>query len=299
MVKKGVILCGGLGTRFLPITKAVPKEMLPIIDRPVVDYIVDEAVNSGIKEILIIISPNKDCIKEYYQPNPELYQKLMESGKQDYARVIDQIPQKANVSFDVQYIPKGSGDALLIAQEFVSGEPFALMLGDDVMYNDQNPVVKQLISVYEKYQKTVLGVQRRTPPEIFRYGVIDILERLEPDVYDMKGILEKPSSVDDLTSDLATLGRYILTPEIFEILKKTPLGINNELQLTDGINLLAQQSGALAYVFEGRRYDMGNKLGSLEAITEYALRDQELGKAYKEYLTELLKNIQKVFFKTN
>ena len=292
MVTKGVILCGGLGTRFLPITKAVPKEMLPIIDRPVVDYIVDEAVNSGIKEILIIISPNKDCIKEYYQPNPELYQKLMESGKYDYARVIDQIPKKAKISFDVQYIPKGSGDALLIAQEFVGGEPFALMLGDDVMYNDQNPVIKQLISVYEKYQKTVLGVQRRTPPEIFRYGVIDVLTQLEPDVYDMKGILEKPSSAEDLTSDLATLGRYIITPEIFEILKRTPLGINNELQLTDGLNLLAKQSGALAYVFEGRRYDMGNKLGSLEAITEYALRDQELGQAYKEYLKELLKNIQ-------
>lgn len=291
MVKKGVILCGGLGTRFLPITKAVPKEMLPIIDRPVVDYIVDEAVNSGIKDILIIISPNKDCIKDYYQPNAELSEKLMASGKEDYARIINAIPKKANISFDVQYVAKGSGDALLIAQDFVNGEPFALMLGDDVMYNDQNPVTKQLINIYQKYQKTVLGVQRRTPPEIFRYGVIDILQQLEQDVYEMKGILEKPSSEDDLTSDLATLGRYILTPEIFTVLKDTPLGINNELQLTDGINILARQSGALAYVFEGRRYDMGNKLGSLEAITEYALRDQEFGKAYKEYLTKLLNEI--------
>ncbi|HEY8443741.1 MAG TPA: UTP--glucose-1-phosphate uridylyltransferase [Clostridia bacterium] len=291
MIKKGVILCGGLGTRFLPITKAVPKEMLPIIDRPVVDYIVDEAVSSGITDIMIIISPNKDCIKEYYQPNPELSQKLKESGKHEYARIIDAISQKANISFDVQYVPKGSGDALLIAQEFVGGEPFALMLGDDVIYNDAEPVAKQLINVYQKYQKPVLGVQRRQPPEIFRYGVIDVLQQLEDDVYSMKGIMEKPTSVDQLTSDLATLGRYVLTPKIFEVLKKTPLGLNNELQLTDGINILAKQSGAIAYVFKGRRYDMGNKLGSLEAITEYALRDAEFGKAYRDYLIELMKNI--------
>ncbi|HEY8423767.1 MAG TPA: UTP--glucose-1-phosphate uridylyltransferase [Clostridia bacterium] len=291
MIKKCVILCGGLGTRFLPITKAVPKEMLPIIDRPVVDYIVDEAVNSGIKDILIIISPNKDCIKEYYNPNPELYQKLIETGKPDYAEIIDAISKKANISFDVQYIPKGSGDALLIAQDFIKGEPFALMLGDDVIYNAQNPVINQLAKVYEKYQKSVLGVQRRQPPEIFRYGVIDVKEQLEDNVYSMKGVLEKPSSAEELRSDLATLGRYILTPEIFDVLKVTPLGINNELQLTDGINILAKQSGALAYVFEGRRYDMGNKLGSLEAITEYALRDNELGKAYKEYLKKLVNEL--------
>lgn len=290
MVKKAVILCGGLGTRFLPITKAVPKEMLPIIDRPVVDYIVDEAVNSGIKDILIIISPNKDCIKEYYQPNRELSDKLRSGGKNDYADIIDAISQKANISFDVQYTPKGSGDALLIAQDFVGGEPFVLMLGDDVIYNDQYPVAKQLIDCYQKYQKTVLGVQRRQPPEIFRYGVIDAIEQLEENAYSMKGILEKPSSVDQLTSDLAALGRYVLTPEIFDVLKETPLGLNNELQLTDGINILAKQSGAIACVFEGRRYDMGNKLGSLEAITEYALRNEEFGQAYKEYLLDLLKN---------
>ncbi|HEY8423755.1 MAG TPA: sugar phosphate nucleotidyltransferase, partial [Clostridia bacterium] len=171
------------------------------------------------------------------------------------------------------------------------GEPFVLMLGDDVIYNDQYPVAKQLIDCYQKYQKTVLGVQRRQPPEIFRYGVIDAIEQLEENAYSMKGILEKPSSVDQLTSDLAALGRYILTPEIFEILKKTPLGINNELQLTDGINILAKQYGAVAYAFEGRRYDMGNKLGSLEAITEYALRDSEFGNKYKEFLLNLVKKI--------
>lgn len=290
MIEKGVILCGGLGTRFLPITKSVAKEMLPIIDRPVVDYIVDEAVNSGIKDILIIISPNKDCIKEYYKENKELTKKLLDTGKSEYAEIVQAISKKANISFEVQYVPKGSGDALLIAQKFVDNKPFALMLGDDVIYNDENPVIGQLAKVFEKYQRTVLGVQRRQPPEILRYGVIDVLSQKEDTVYEMKGILEKPA-LKDLTSDLATLGRYILTPEIFDILKETPLGINNELQLTDGINLLAKRDGAYAYVFDGRRYDMGNKLGSLEAITEYALRDKEHGEAYKQYLLELVKRI--------
>ena len=218
MIKKGVILCGGLGTRFLPITKAVAKEMLPIIDRPVLDYIVDEAVNSGIKEILIIISPNKDSIKEYYKENAQLIKKLTETGKKEYADIINAISQKADISFDVQYVPKGSGDALLIAEKFVNNEPFALMLGDDVIYNDKDPVIGQLARVYDRYKKTVLGVQRRQPPEILRYGVIDVLSQKEDTVYEMKGILEKPS-LEQLTSDLATLGRYILTPEIFEILK--------------------------------------------------------------------------------
>ena len=240
MIKKGVILCGGLGTRFLPITKAVAKEMLPIIDRPVVDYIVDEAVSSGIKEILIIISPNKDSLKEYYKDNTPLINKLMETGKKEYADIVQAISKKADIRFDVQYIPKGSGDALLIAEKFVNGEPFALMLGDDVIYNDKHPVIGQLAKVYNKYHKTVLGVQRRQPPEILRYGVIDVLSQKEDTVYEMKGILEKPS-LKQLTSDLATLGRYIITPEIFEILRNTPLGNNNELQLTDGINLLAKR----------------------------------------------------------
>ena len=290
MIKKGVILCGGLGTRFLPITKAVAKEMLPIIDRPVVDYIVDEAVSSGIKDILIIISPNKDSLKEYYNENKQLVEKLVSTGKKEYADIVEAISKKANISFDVQYIPKGSGDALLIAEKFVNGEPFALMLGDDVIYNDDNPVIGQLARVYDKYHKTVLGVQRRSVPEIFRYGVIDVLSQKEDTVYEMNGILEKPT-LEQLTSDLATLGRYILTPEIFDILKATPLGNNNELQLTDGINLLTKRDGAFAYVFDGRRYDMGNKLGSLEAITEYALRDKEHGKAYKEYLLDLIEKI--------
>ena len=289
MIKKGVILCGGLGTRFLPITKAVAKEMLPIIDRPVVDYIVDEAVSSGIKDILIIISP-KDSLKEYYNKNEQLVEKLVSTGKKEYADIVEAISKKANISFDVQYIPKGSGDALLIAEKFVNGEPFALMLGDDVIYNDDNPVIGQLARVYDKYHKTVLGVQRRSVPEIFRYGVIDVLSQKEDTVYEMNGILEKPT-LEQLTSDLATLGRYILTPEIFDILKATPLGNNNELQLTDGINLLTKRDGAFAYVFDGRRYDMGNKLGSLEAITEYALRDKEHGKAYKEYLLDLIEKI--------
>lgn len=290
MITKGVILCGGLGTRFLPITKAVAKEMLPIIDKPVVDYIVDEAVSSGIKDILIIISPNKDSIREYYRENQDLTDKLMLGGKPEYAQIINQLSHKANITFEVQQIPKGSGDALLLAEKFTAGEPFALMLGDDVIYNDRNPVIGQLSQVYAQYNKTVLGVQRRQPPEILRYGVIDVLSQEKADIYNMRGILEKPA-LKDLTSDLATLGRYIITSEIFEILRATPLGHNGELQLTDGINTLAKKLGAIAYVFDGRRYDMGNKLSSLEAITEYALRNEEFCEPFKKYLFDLIKDL--------
>lgn len=289
-IKKAVIPCGGIGTRFMPITKAVAKEMLPIIDRPVLDYIVDEIVSAGIEEILLIISPSKDIIKKYYSQDEELVNLMLSSGKNELAKMIKDISTKAKISYAVQQVPKGSGDAVLLAENFANGEPFALLLGDDIIYNEKSPAIAQLCKVYEKYEKTVLGVQRRQVPDILKYGVINPLRQEEESVYSIKGILEKPQE-KDLTSDLACLGRYVISPKIFDVLKETPIGKNNELQLTDGLNILCQQEGGYAYIFEGIRYDMGDKMESLKAITEYALRDKNFGEEYKKYLIELVKNI--------
>lgn len=290
MIKKAVIPCGGLGTRFLPITKGVAKEMLPIIDRPVLDILVDEAAASGIEEILIIISPNKGMIKEYFRHDEELINHLIAVKRPEYADIIRRVTSRVKISFEVQQVANGSGDAMLLAEKFCADEPFVLMLGDDVMVNDEYPVTAQLIDVYNKYRKTVLGVQRRALPEILRYGVIDVLSQEDDSVYSMRGILEKPKA-EELTSDLCTLGRYVITPEIFQVLKNTPFAANGELQLTDGLNILCKKLGSYAYVFDGVRYDMGDKFGSLTAITEFALKDKALGSQFRDYIKNLAKTL--------
>ena len=284
-VTKAVIPCGGCGTRFLPITKAVAKEMLPIIDKPCLDYIVDELVASGITEVLLIVSPDKDEIRQYYEPNNRLNARLASDGKTEELALLHALERKVRVRFVEQTEPKGSGHAIALAEEFVGGEPFVIALGDDLM-DASIPVSRQLIDVYARYGKTVLGVQRRAVPEILRYGVIDVKRDLGGGTYDMNGILEKPT-VAQLTSDLATLGRYVVTPDVFDALRNTPVAANGELQLTDALNLIAHTQGAVAHVFDGNRYDIGNKLGSLTAIVEYALKDGTLGEEFATYLKDI------------
>lgn len=285
-ITKAVIPCGGLGTRFLPFTKAVAKEMMPIIDKPCLDYIVDELVSSGITDIMLIVSPGKEVIGNYYSANDTLNERLRESGKEEILANLARIERKANFTYAVQERPDGSGYAMLLAEKFCGDDPFVVALGDDMMHADV-PVARQLMDTYEKYGKTVFGVQRRKVPEILRYGVIDVDRQLSDSEYLMKSILEKPK-VEELTSDLASLGRYVVAPGVFDVLRETPIGKGNELQFTDGLNNLTKKKGGVARVFEGVRYDIGDKFGTLQAITEYALRDPVLGAEYRAYLENLI-----------
>ncbi len=288
-VKKAVIPAGGRGTRFLPITKALPKELLPIIDRPVLDYIIDEAIEAGVEEILIITGAGKECIPRYYAHDETLIAALEQSGKPEFADIVREVSGRAKISFALQKEPLGSGDAILHAESFAAGEPFALLLGDDVVVNDGLPAIKQLIIAYEECGKTILGVQERLTDDIVKYGVIDIAES-RGRLHKMNGILEKPA-LHELTSRLCTLGRYVVAPEIFEVLRRTPLGKGNELQLTDGLNLLCKEQGSYAYEFEGRRYDLGDKLGAAEAGVEFALRRDDIGADFKTYLKRLVETL--------
>lgn len=287
-VKKAVIPCGGLGTRFLPITKAVAKEMLPIIDKPAIDYIVDEMVAADIEDIMLIISPGKDIMRQYYSPNNMLNSRLSASGKTDEITKLQYLESKANICYAIQTEPKGSSDALLLAEDFIAGEPFAIAWGDDVIFSEV-PVIKQLAEIFDQYQKPVIGVQTRGVPDILKYGVIDINEDYGNGVCLINGIMEKPKDEKELKSKLAALGRYVVTPDIFEFIRRTEVASNGELQFTDTLNLMSKHLGVMSYDFKGRRYDLGDKLGMLEAVVEYGLRHKTFGSDFKDYLKKLLK----------
>lgn len=284
-IKKAVIPCGGCGTRFLPITKAVAKEMLTLVDRPCLDYIVDELVASGIEEILLIVSPDKEEIKRYYSTNTRLNEVLTRGNKTTQLQELRVLENKAKFYFACQQSANGSANAMLLAEDFVNGEPFAIALGDDLMVA-QTPVTAQLIQSFDQYGKTVHGVQRRAVPEILSYGVIEVKQELSDGVYLMDGIKEKPA-VNELPSDLAGLGRYVVTSDIFDFIRQTPVAKNGELQFTDSLHLQARANGAVAHVFEGTRYDIGNKLGSLQAIVDLALNREDLGGDFRAYLKSL------------
>lgn len=284
-ITKAVIPCGGLGTRFLPITKAVPKEILPIVDTPVLSYIVDEAIDSGITDILIVINEQKEMIRRYFTPSYELEDKLIAAGKTEYLERLRRIYRRANVVFTYQPKPKGSGDAVLQAEKFTGDEPFALAWGDDLIVNDGDPVMGQLARAYEKYGASILGVQRVDTDDIVKYGVA----RVSAD--DGRGhkceeIIEKPS-LDNIPSRLTSLGRYVIDRNIYDAIRSTELGKGNELQFTDALNSLCSTSGVWAYEFEGKRYDMGDKLGAMKATVEFALKNPELGDGFREYLSSL------------
>ena len=285
-IRKAIIPAAGLGTRFLPATKAQPKEMLPIVDKPTLKYIIEECVASGIEEILIITGRNKKSIEDHFDRSVELEMELEKSGKEEMLKMVREISDMVNIHFIRQKEPRGLGHAILCAKTFVGNEPFAVLLGDDVVYNDNKPCLKQLIDCYEEYKTSVLGVQTVEPQDVNKYGIVGGLH-IEDRVYKVKNLIEKPA-VEEAPSNVAILGRYIITPKIFEILENTKPGKGNEIQLTDALLELIKHEAMYAYDFEGRRYDVGDKLGFLQATVEYALRKEELRNGFIEYLKTII-----------
>jgi UTP--glucose-1-phosphate uridylyltransferase len=287
-VRKAVIPAAGFGTRFLPATKAQPKEMIPIVDKPTIQYNVEELIAAGIEEILIITSRNKGSIMDHFDYSPELESALKEKGKDDLLKVSKSISEMVDIHFIRQKEAKGLGHAILYAKTFIGDEPFAVLLGDDVVYSEK-PCIGQLIDVYNKYEASVLGVQQVADEDVSKYGIIEG-NVIEDRTYAVDGMIEKPSLADAPTN-VAILGRYVLTPEIFEALENTGKGIGGEIQLTDAILKLRDSQKIYAYDFEGIRYDAGNKLGYMKASVEYALRHDAIKDDFKAYLKVLAEKL--------
>ncbi|MBP3360122.1 MAG: UTP--glucose-1-phosphate uridylyltransferase GalU [Clostridia bacterium] len=284
-VTKAVIPAAGFGTRFLPATKAVPKEMIPIVDTPTIQYIVEEAVNSGIKDILIITGRGKDAIMNHFDNSFELETVLERENKTELLKAVREVSQMVDVHFIRQKEQKGLGHAVSYAKQFAAGEPIAVMLGDDVVVNDKKPCLKQMIDKYEELGGSILGVQTVDHSQVSKYGIVDG-EKISDRTYKVNSLVEKPRP-EDAPTDVAILGRYIITPGIFECLERTPKGAGGEIQLTDALFLLAEHEPVYAYDFEGKRYDVGNKMGFLQATVEFALRREDLRDEFSEYLKNL------------
>lgn len=292
-ITKAVIPCGGLGTRFLPITKAVPKELLPIIDAPGVSYIINEMKQSGITDVLLILGTGKEAIKKYFSKDPALVVTLKNAGKTELAESVSGIDYGINISYAYQAEPKGSADAVYLAKSFTGADPFCLAWGDDIIYGD-TPASKQLVDAYIKGGKSVVGVQYYKSDDIVKYGVAKISLKQNDDgrLKNCEGFVEKPP-LSELPSRYAALGRYVLSSEIYpEIEKLSP--VKGELQLTSAINSLCKQGRVNIYDFVGKRYDCGDKLGYIKATIEYALR-REFKDELAIYLKELLENLDKNF----
>ncbi len=285
-VRKAVIPAAGWGTRFLPATKAIPKEMLPIVDTPTIQYIVEEAIASGIEDICIITSPHKKAIEDHFDRSLELEYTLEKTGKDALAEEVRRLGSMARLVSVRQKEALGLGHAIACAASFVGDEPFAVLLGDDVVYNDGRPCIGQLIDVYEQTGKSVLGVQTVSMDDIHKYGCVDG-KQVGDRLYTVDGMVEKPKK-EVAPSNVAILGRYVITPEIFRHLAETKPGAGGEIQLTDGLKSLAAEQGMYAYDFEGRRYDVGDRMGYLEATVEYALRRDDLKADFEAYLKGLL-----------
>lgn len=283
-IRKAVIPTAGLGTRFLPATKAQPKEMLPIVDKPTLQYIIEEAVQSGIEEILVITGRNKKSIEDHFDKSVELELELELKGKIDQLDEVRQISDMVNIHYIRQKEPKGLGHAIYCAKSFIGNEAFAVMLGDDIVHSDK-PCLSQLMEVYDEYKTSVLGVQEVPNSEVSKYGIIKG-KYIEEGVYKIKDLVEKPA-IHEAPSNVAILGRYIITPAIFSVLENTAPGAGGEIQLTDALRELSRQEAMYAYSFNGRRYDVGDKLGFLEANIEYALRREDLRAQFLEYLISI------------
>lgn len=288
-IRKAVIPAAGYGTRFLPATKATPKEMLPIVDKPTIQYIVEEALASGIEDILIISGHGKRAIEDHFDSAPALEHELERKGKKDLLDVLRKTTD-VNVHYVRQKYMRGLGDAILCARSFVGNEPFAVLLGDDVVYHPEKSALRQLIDIYEEMGGSILGCQVVSDEQVSSYGIVagDATENMRlMRVFDM---VEKPS-LEEAPSRMAVLGRYIISPEIFAILSDTKPGKGGEIQLTDALKVLAQRENVYAYNFEGKRYDLGDKLGFLKATVEFALRRSDLGAAFQKYLRTLVKTL--------
>lgn len=286
-IRKAVIPAAGFGTRFLPETKAMPKEMLPIVDKPTIQYIVEEIRASGIEQILIISGHAKRAIEDHFDSTPELEQHLYESGKMDLLREVRKVAS-VKIHYTRQQYMRGLGDAILCAKDFIDGEPFGVILGDDVVYNaNGEPALRQLMDQYEKTGGTVIGYQVVRPEMVSSYGIVDGKPTDDPNLLKVKDMIEKPS-MEEAPSRFAALGRYVITPDVFEVLEQTKPGKGGEIQLTDALRVMARNGSVYAYNFTGKRYDTGNKLGYLKATVEFALRRPDLGPQFREYLKKLL-----------
>jgi UTP--glucose-1-phosphate uridylyltransferase len=281
-IKKAIIPAAGLGTRFLPATKAQPKEMLPIVDKPTLQYIIEEAIQSGIEEILIVTGRNKKSIEDHFDRSVELEIELEKNGKIEALNMVKEISNMVNIHYIRQKEPKGLGHAIYCAKSFIGNEPFAVLLGDDIV-DAKTPCLKQMIDCYNEYKTTILGVQEVPENSVSKYGIIDG-KYIGDRVYKIKDMIEKPK-ISEAPSNIAILGRYILTPSIFDILKIQEPGKGGEIQLTDALKQLTNFEVMYAYNFEGIRYDVGDKLGFLEANIDFALKNPEL----KDKFIELLK----------
>lgn len=281
-IKKAIIPAAGLGTRFLPATKAMPKEMLPILDKPTIQYIVEEAARAGIKDIIIVTGRHKRAIEDHFDSQKELEMVLKEKGKSELLEKVQYSTELANIFYVRQKEQKGLGHAISSARQFIGNEPFAVLLGDDIVESEV-PAVKQLIDVYEETGHSVIGVQEVPEADTHRYGIIDPLTK-NGRQYEVKKFVEKPAQ-GTAPSNLAIMGRYVLTPEIFDYLKTQKEGAGNEIQLTDAIERMNNDNQVYAYDFEGERYDVGEKLGFVKTTIEYALKDDSM----REELTRFIK----------
>lgn len=284
-VRKAVIPAAGFGTRMLPASKSVPKEMLPIYDKPTLHHIVKEVVDSGITDILIIISKDKGSIEDYFDVNFELEYELNKKSS-EISREIHELSKMANIYTIRQKKKDGLGDAIKYAESFVGDEPFAILLGDDIIYNtsDELPCIKQMADIYEKEETPVLGVQEVSWDDVDKYGIVNGMKTSDR-ITEVESLVEKPSR-EEATTNLAILGRYIVTPDIFPILHETKPGKNNEVQLTDALNKLAEKRKMIAYDFIGKRYDVGNKLGFVKATVDFALNDEKIKDELLEFLRQ-------------
>ncbi len=290
-VRKAIIPAAGLGTRFLPATKAQPKEMLPIVDKPTIQYIIEEAVAAGIEDIIIVTGRSKRSIEDHFDRSVELELELEKSGKEDYLKMVRDIADMANVHYIRQKQPRGLGHAVLVARQFIGNEPFAVLLGDDVVVAQQ-PCIGQMMEQFEQKQASILGVQTVPKEMVNKYGII-AGNQVDDRLYRVEDMVEKPA-IDKAPSQVAVLGRYIITPEIFDYLETQGAGCGGEIQLTDALKRLAKDQEVYAYDFKGHRYDVGSKIGFLQANIEFALRNDELKERMKEYLDELHENMDEM-----
>ena len=286
MIRKAVIPAAGLGTRFLPATKSMPKEMLPIIDKPIIQFVVEEAIASGIDDIIIITGRGKRAIEDYFDTSPELENHLVKNEKYELLREIKDIASLAEIHYIRQKEPNGLGDAVLKAEKHIGAEPFAVLLGDDII-KAKVPCIKQLMTLFDEYnQHAVIAVEEVSAEKISDYGILKGRE-IADSIYRVEDIIEKPS-LDEAPSNIGAVGRYILTPKIFECIRKTGQGKGNEIQLTDAIRLLKSEEAVYGYVFEGTRYDAGDKAGYVKAIIDFALERSDLKEETERYLQKIV-----------
>ncbi|MDG5786695.1 UTP--glucose-1-phosphate uridylyltransferase GalU [Evansella sp. AB-P1] len=288
-VKKAIIPAAGLGTRFLPATKAQPKEMLPIVDKPTIQYIIEEAIESGIEEILVVTGRGKRAIEDHFDKSFELEETLEKKNKTKLLEEVQAISSMANIHYIRQKEAKGLGHAIWCARQFIGNEPFAVLLGDDIVQSD-TPCLKQLIDVYERYHSSVIGVQAVPDEDVSKYGIVSPKgAKIEDNVIHADTFVEKPA-LEDAPSNYAIMGRYVLRPEIFDILETLPPGAGNEIQLTDAIKVLNQSQVVLAYNFNGIRYDVGDKFGFIKATVDFALQREDLSNDVAQYIKDIYEN---------